>query len=111
MLRFLAKRLSATRLARGFPVLGLLAAAEVAMIARDHFTKLDGTQRRRLIELVRQARGRPGSLSEAEHKELDALVATLEPRLFAGSAAARFSPVPIPKRLLYGPKAGTRRRT
>jgi hypothetical protein len=98
------------RLAHGIPVLGLLAAAEVALLAKDHFTKLDGAQRRRLIELVRQARGRPGSLSEAEHEELDALVARLEPRLLIGGAAERVSPVPIPKRLLYGQRGNGARR-
>ncbi len=33
---------------------------------------------------------------------IGALVAKLEPRLFVGSAADRLSPMPVPKRLLYG---------
>jgi hypothetical protein len=103
MLSFLLKRTPLKRLARGVPVLGLLSAAQVALLAKDHLFRLDGAQRRRLLELLRQARGRPGSLNETEHRELDSLVAALEPRLFAGSAAERFSPVPIPKRVLYGP--------
>jgi hypothetical protein len=59
-----------------------------------HFAKLNGAQRRRLVALVRQARGRPSSLGEAERHELGALLATLEPRLFIGSAVVRLSPVP-----------------
>jgi hypothetical protein len=107
VLRFLLNRGPVKRLLRGVPVVALLSAAEVATIAKDHLTKLDSTERRRLLVLVAQARGRPGSLSEPERDELGALVAKLEPRLFVGSAADRLSPVPVPKRLLYGsrPKA------
>jgi hypothetical protein len=102
MLRFLLKRGPVKRLLRGVPVVALLSAAEVAMIAREHVAKLDSTERRRLLALVAHARGRPGSLSETERDELGALVAKLEPRLFVGSAADRLSPMPVPKRLLYG---------
>jgi hypothetical protein len=102
MLRFLLNRGPVKRLLRGVPVVALLSAAEVAMIAKDHFAKLDASERRRLIALVGRARGRPGSLSESERDELGVLVAKLEPRLFVGSAADRLSPVPVPKRLLYG---------
>ena len=77
------------------------------MLAKDHLTKLDSTERRRLVALVARARGRTGSLSRSERDELGALVAKLEPRLFAGSAADRLSPVPVPKRLLYGPRRKT----
>lgn len=102
MLRFLLNRGPVKRMLRGVPVIALLSAAEVAMVAKDHFAKLDSTERRRLIALVGRARGRPGSLSGAERDELGVLVAKLEPRLFVGSAADRLSPVPVPKRLLYG---------
>jgi hypothetical protein len=78
-------------------------------MARTHLAKLDGAQRRRLLALVRQARGRPSSLSEAERQELSALLATLEPRLFIGSTVKRLSPVPVPKRLLYGPRRNAAR--
>jgi hypothetical protein len=78
-------------------------------MARSHLAKLDGAQRRRLLALVRQARGRPSSLSEAERQELSALLATLEPRVFIGSTVKRVSPVPVPKRLLYGPRRSAAR--
>lgn len=74
------------------------------MLAKDHLEKLDSTERRRLVALVARARGRVGSLSKSERDELGALVAKLEPRLFVGSAADRLSPMPAPKRLLYGPR-------
>ena len=44
-----------------------------------------------------------------EREELAALTAILEPRLFLGSAAKRLSPVPMPKRLLYGPRGSAAR--
>jgi hypothetical protein len=102
MLRFLLNRGPAKRLLRGVPVVALLSAAEVAMLAKEHLAKLDSSERRRLLALVRHARGRPGSLNDAEREELGELVAKLEPRLLAGSAADRLSPLPVPKRLLYG---------
>ena len=104
MLRFLLKRSPFKRLAGGVPLLGLMLAAEVALVARDHLVKLDGAQRRRLLALAWQSRGRPSSLGEADRLELGVLIATIEPRLFMGSAVKRLSPVPVPKRLLYGPR-------
>ncbi|MFI4990773.1 MAG: hypothetical protein ACHQHO_07660 [Solirubrobacterales bacterium] len=104
MVRFLLTRTPVKRLARGVPVVALLGAAEVAKLARRHLTMLDPEERRRLLALVVKARGGVGSLSESERAELTALVTKLEPRAFVGSAADRFSPVPVPKRLLYGPR-------
>lgn len=90
------------RLARGIPVLELLMVAQVAILARRHVSKLDGAERRRLAALVREGHGRPSRLSRNDADELRALVAKLEPRLFAGSALDKLSPLPIPKRVLYG---------
>ena len=90
------------RVAPGLPVARLLLAADVAVMAGKHLTRLDGAQRRRLFELLRQARGRPSSLGDEEREELATLVAILEPRMFLGSAIKQISPVPLPKRLLYG---------
>jgi hypothetical protein len=101
MLRFLLKH-APKRLTRGVPVLALLSAAEVALLAKTHVTKLSGAERRRLLALVGKARGRPSELNEREHDELAALLAKLEPRRFVGSVADRLSPVPVPKRMLYG---------
>jgi hypothetical protein len=89
---------------RRVPVLKLLAAAEVAMIARDHMMLLTREDRRRLIELVRIGRGRRRNLSESESQELEDLVAKLEPRSLFGDAADKLSPLPLPKRLTHGPR-------
>ena len=48
------------------------------------------------------------ALAKSRHDraiELRILVAKFEPRLFVGSTVKRLSPVPVPKRLLYGPRA------
>ena len=110
MLQFLLKHTPVKRLAHGIPVVGLLSAAEVAKLANRHLAKLDGAERRRLLALVAKARGGAGALSKAERAELAALVAKLEPRVFAGSAANHFSPVPVPKRLLYGRRGSAARK-
>ena len=84
------------------PVLKLIAIAELALIAREHVARLNGSERRRLIQLVRLGRGRRRNLTEAERDELAFLVARMEPRLFAGHAFQKLSPVPLPGRLVYG---------
>ncbi len=86
------------------PVLKLLAIGEIALAARTHAMKLDAAERSRLVELVRTGRGRPSRLSEAERAELRELVAKAEPRLFAGTVADAISPLPLPRRLVRGPR-------
>lgn len=85
-------------------MLKVLAAAEIAMLARDHVLLLDSGERRRLFELVRIGRGRRRNLSEPERDELTELVGKMEPRLLAGHAVDKLSPVPIPRRMIYGPR-------
>lgn len=77
------------------PLLRLIAIAEIALLARRHLQHLDPDERRRLAFLIRRGR----RLSPPERAELRALVAKLEPRAFAGGAANRVSPVPLPRRL------------
>lgn len=89
---------------RRLPVFKLLALAEIALAARDHLGRLEPDERHRLLALVRQGRGRSRNLSASEREELSALVAKVEPRQFAGLAADRLSPVPLPDRLVHGSK-------
>ncbi len=84
------------------PIFKLLAVAEIAILAKSHVERLTPEERRRAIELVKLARGRTGNLTTKERDELTALVAKAEPRLFAGLAADKLSPVPLPKRLKHG---------
>ena len=88
---------------RRLPVFKLLAIAEIALLARDHVGRLEPHERRRLIELVRKGRGRARNLAGGEREELAALVARIDPRRFAGLAADKLSPVPLPRRLVEGP--------
>jgi hypothetical protein len=84
------------------PVFKLLAVAEIALLARDHVGRLTPAERRRAFELVKLGRGRSGNLTAEQREELGALLAKAEPRLFAGLAADKLSPVPLPKRFTQG---------
>jgi hypothetical protein len=86
------------------PMFKLIAIGEIALLARTHATKLDAAERRRLLQLVREGRGRPGKLTAEDREELSQLVSKAEPRLFAGSVADKLSPVPLPRRLVRGPR-------
>jgi hypothetical protein len=87
---------------RAIPLVRLLSAAEVAMLARDHYTRLSPAERARLRHLVKTGRGRTDRLTDRERNELESLITKLAPRELFGGAADRLSPVPQPRRLLYG---------
>jgi hypothetical protein len=89
---------------RRLPLVRLLAAAEILVLARDHVMMLEPHERRRVLELIRQGRGRRRNLSPRERDELEGLVAKAHPRLFAGLVADKLSPVRLPKRVVRGPK-------
>jgi hypothetical protein len=87
---------------RRIPVVTLISMAEVGMMARDHLMRLTPQERRRLRELTLATRGRRRNLAPTERDELAELVAKLDPRLLAGEAAKRLSPIPLPGRLVRG---------
>jgi hypothetical protein len=87
---------------RGLPVVRLLAAAEVLMLVRQHLEQLEPAERRRLVDLVREGRGRRSNLTPEQRDELADLLAKAEPRRFLAEAANKFSPVRIPERLVQG---------
>jgi hypothetical protein len=109
MVRLLLQGVPLKRFTKGFPIVAVLLAGEIAAMAWTHLAMLNGAQRRRLLALLVKARGRPGSLSASEREELRALIATLQLRLFLGSATRRISPVPVPQRVLYGPRGSSAR--
>lgn len=84
---------------RRLPVMRLLMLGEVALLARDHIERLTPAERRRLVVLVRDARGRRRNLTQRERDELETLIAKAEPKLFAAEAAEKLSPVPLPRRM------------
>ena len=100
MLASLAKRTALGRAARFVPIYKVIAVAQLALLAREHVGRLEPGEGRRLTELVRRRR----SLDEPERDELRALTAKLAPRAFAGAAADRLSPVPLPRRLTGVPR-------
>ena len=87
---------------RRIPIVVLISAAEVALMAREHLMRLTPQERRRLFVLTREGRGRPSRLTEAERRELERLLHKLEARGLFGDAVTRLSPVPLPRRLVYG---------
>jgi hypothetical protein len=92
---------------RRIPVVKLLSVAEIALLTRDHVSRLSGSERRRLVGLVRVGRGRRSRLTDAERDELEGLLAKLGPRELFGDAVDRLSPVPLPRRVLYGKRRST----
>ena len=100
--RLLAR--AATRIpgVRRLHIFRLLAIGEIALLAREHMSRLDPAERRRLLTLVRKGKGRKHGLSAEERDELQRLVAKAEPRRFVGTAADKLSPVPLPRRFREG---------
>ena len=78
---------------RRLPLARLVLLAEVAMLAKTHYERLTPAERRRLVTLVRQAKGLPRNLPERDRRELAKLVAKVEPKAFASQAAQKFSPL------------------
>jgi hypothetical protein len=83
------------RTIRRLPYFKLVAIVQLALLARRHLGALTPAERRRLTELARH----PRHLTPAERGELRMLALKLEPRAFAGAAATRLAPFPLPKRL------------
>ena len=82
------------------PLVVLVEAAEIVLLAYDHVRKLEPHERRRAFALLRKTRGRPSNLTQRERTEFARLAAKAEPRLFLGLVAQKLSPVPLPKRLV-----------
>ncbi|HEX3617497.1 MAG TPA: hypothetical protein VHU61_13210 [Solirubrobacteraceae bacterium] len=78
---------------RRVPLARLVVLGELAMLAKIHFERLSPAERRRLVLLIRNAKGWPQNLPEREQRELKKLVAKVEPKAFANEAAERFSPL------------------
>jgi hypothetical protein len=96
----LAERAAKLPVLRRLPAAKLLILAEVILVAREHFDKLDPSDRQRLLALLRVGRGRQRNLHPREREELRTLVAKAEPRLFLVTVANKLSPVSLPKALL-----------
>jgi hypothetical protein len=82
-------------LLRRMPVARLLILGQLLLLARDHIERLTPKERRRLVMLVRGTRGLPSNLTPAARSELEDLIAKVEPKLFAQTAAGMFSPLPL----------------
>jgi len=81
---------------RRLPMLQILIAGQVLMLARNHLERLTPWERHRVVVLVRASHGRFSHLSESDRAELAALIAKMEPRAFAETAVRTMSPLPLP---------------
>ena len=70
------------------PYLKLIALAQIAMLARQHYQRPNADERQRLLALVRH----PRDMTPTDRDELKGLVTKMEPGAFAGSAARHASP-------------------
>ena len=77
---------------RRLPVLKLLLAAELALLAHEHVARLTHSERRRVLTLIGHGRGRRRNLSPVERDELAALIARMEPRMLFGRTVDTLSP-------------------
>ena len=102
MRRILTRGLGRVPGLRRLPVFKLVAAAEIALLARNHIAKLTPGERQRALALIRKGRGLGRNLPDAERQELAALVEKAELRRFGGIAADKLSPVPLPRRIVEG---------
>ena len=75
------------------PLARIVIAAEVAVLAKAHLDRLKPSERKRLLMLLRDARGIPKNLTGRDRREFEKLVAKLEPSIFASTAAEKFSPL------------------
>jgi hypothetical protein len=75
---------------RKLPAARLVILGELLLLAREHLQKLEPSERRRMLELVRRGRGRPRNLSDRDRRELARLVEKAQPRQFMGTAVKRF---------------------
>jgi hypothetical protein len=78
--RFLAERL------------WLIAALELAWVARRHWRRLEPGERRRLLRLARKSRGRPARLTEGERLEAARLLEKVDYAGFGGTVAGTLLP-------------------
>ena len=70
------------------PFLKLMALAQIGILAHQHYKRLNATERKRLLSLMKH----PRDMSANDRSELKGLVSKMEPRAFAGSAARHASP-------------------
>jgi hypothetical protein len=88
-----------------FATLGrVLLAADLGRVLLRHVGLLSPQERRRLARLAGRGIARRGRLGAGERRELRVLIAKLRLRMMLGTAVKRISPVPLPKRLLFGPR-------
>ncbi len=73
--------------------LWIVSLVEVALLARRHWIRLEPDERERLTGLIRKSRGRPSHLSDAERRELEALLDKLGHLELARDAFARALPI------------------
>jgi hypothetical protein len=78
---------------RNLPLVKLLVLGELVLVAKTHYERLSPRERRRLVILLRDARGRPSNLSERQRRELETIIAKADASGLVSTAVRRLSPV------------------
>jgi hypothetical protein len=80
--------------------LWLVTAAEIALLSRRHWHRLEPDERRRFMELARASRGRPARLASADREELERLLDKLGHAELAGAVARAVLPLALVGRVV-----------
>ena len=89
----------------------IIGLADVALMSRRHWTRLEPEERSRLLALARKSKGRPSKLSDRESAELSELLEKLGYVELAGGAVRALVPIPLAgKTTEFAVRRGTRRR-
>jgi hypothetical protein len=67
----------------------LLTLAEVAVLVKEHLDRLTPKERQRLVEIVKDSKGRPANVSERQRAEIKAMIDKIGPAELAKGVAGR----------------------
>lgn len=67
----------------------LLTLAEVAVLLKEHLDRLSPKERQRLVEIVKDSKGRPKNVSDREREEIKRMIEKIGPAELARGVAGK----------------------
>jgi hypothetical protein len=67
----------------------LLTLAEVAVLFKEHLDRLSPKERQRLVEIVKESKGRPRNVSDREREEIKKMIDKIGPAELARGVAGK----------------------